>query len=240
MLYDLHIHTNYSDGEATFQDVVYIGKSKNIGVSITDHNHIKGTVKGFNLAQQLRTDFLCGIEIGTREGKELLFYFNNPQDIEEFYKKEIEPFKTTRMTRLSREMDIFLNRDLYEEYNILFTTLPHPFGPLKKKVTYNKILSDKMINFVDSIEVINGTLNKKLNNLALELAQNKNKMMTASSDAHLIKDIGKVLTDITIEDGKLVSTKIMDNYYDRNTFKTLLQITKANINYSILKKGNNV
>jgi len=237
MLYDLHTHSNYSDGEATFKDIIYVAERKNIGVSITDHNHIQGTIKAFNLSQQLKTNYICGIELGTNEGKELLFYFNNSQDIEKFYITEIEPFKTKRMTRISRDMSSFLNKSLYDEYNITFTTLPHPFGPLKKKVTYNKELSQKMVDFVDSLEVINGTQAKNLNTLALKLAQDKSKLMTSSSDAHLIKDIGKVVSDIVIVNNKLISSKIIDTYYDRDTFNTLLQITKANIDHSILKRG---
>jgi len=239
MLYDLHIHTKYSDGEANVEEVINISQHQNIGVSITDHNNIKGTIKGFELSQKLNTEFLCGIEVGTREGKEVLFYFTNPNDIEKFYINEVEPFKTSRMTRISRSMIEIIQDEFKNKYNFAFTTLPHPFGPLKKKITNNIELSNKIINFVDSLEVINGTQNNATNNKAFIFAKTRpDKMMTSSSDAHLIKDIGKILTDIEISNDRIISTQILPQIgYSKNVIETLYQITKSNINHSILKRG---
>jgi len=242
MLYDLHIHTKYSDGEAKVQDVIEASKKQNIGVSITDHNHIKGAIEGFELSQKFNTKFICGIEIGTEEGKELLIYFSNPQDLENFYINKVEPFKTSRMTRISKGMKTIIQEEVKEKYNFNFTTIPHPFGPLKKNINSDINLSKEIINFVDSIEVINGTQSNKVNQKAFEFAQMRiDKLMTASSDAHLIRDIGKVLTDIEIFEDKIISTKIMPIHrYEKNVIETLYQISKSNINHTILKRGYSV
>ena len=40
---NLHIHTTYSDGSATFSDIVKQAKDKNYNViAITDHNTVQG------------------------------------------------------------------------------------------------------------------------------------------------------------------------------------------------------
>ena len=39
---DLHMHSTFSDGTNTPEEIVAIAKKKNLIISITDHNEIKG------------------------------------------------------------------------------------------------------------------------------------------------------------------------------------------------------
>jgi len=229
-IFDLHIHTKYSDGSVAPKDVIEIAKEKKIGVAITDHNEIRGSVKGFELANNI--NFLLGLEVGTKDGKEILFYFNNVEEIERFYKIEIEPFKTKRMTRIDRKIDNFLDTN----YNYLFTTIPHPYGPFKKNIEYKKDLSQKIINFVDTIEIYNSTQKQSSNKKALKLSKKIKKFQTASSDAHIKEDIGKGLTYLEIENNNLLRTEIVktETFNFLSVFKTLSVIGYFNINYSIL------
>jgi len=232
-IFDLHIHTIYSDGKATPNDVIEIAKKKNIGVAITDHNEIRGSIKGFELSKDV--NYILGIEVGTKDGKEVLFYFDDIDEIESFYKKEIEPYKTNRMTRIERNIDEFLNKN----YKFLFTTIPHPFGPLKKNIYHNVELSNKILDFVDCIEIFNYTQSKKSNQQALLLAKKMQKPMIASSDAHLIEDIGKGLTYLEIENNMINTKIIKTSEFDiANTIKTLFYIGISNFKYSILKERN--
>lgn len=89
MKFDMHIHTIYSDGKSTPKDVVEIAKAKNIGFCVTDHNHIKGSIKSLNLAINSGISSVIGMELGTKEGKELLLYFKDSFLAEQFYIKEV-------------------------------------------------------------------------------------------------------------------------------------------------------
>ncbi len=237
MKFDLHIHTIYSDGQAAPRDVIEKSKILNIGTSITDHNHVKGAIIASEIAINENLPFIIGCELGTREGKELLIYFKNQELAELFYKKEIEPFRTNRMTRIDRSMHELLIKGIRDEYDIFFTTLPHPFGPLYKNVFWDLRLSAKLINFADSIETINASMNKKANEKALFLGIKKKKMLTASTDAHLIKLIGKVTTEVNFDrkTTDISHNSYLDNFYTKILIMT--QITKCNIYHSILKKG---
>ena len=45
MFIDTHIHTKYSDGTGSIQDILKNAKKRGIGLAITDHNVVKGAVK---------------------------------------------------------------------------------------------------------------------------------------------------------------------------------------------------
>lgn len=62
-------------------------------------------------------------------------------------------------------------------------------------------------------------------------------MLTASTDAHLIKLIGKVTTEVNFDrkTTDISYNSYLDNFYTKILIMT--QITKCNIYHSILKKG---
>lgn len=69
---DLHIHTTYSDGQYTPQEIVYLAKETGIElIAITDHDVIDGLKEGADYAKELGVAFLNGIEISLQENKEL-------------------------------------------------------------------------------------------------------------------------------------------------------------------------
>lgn len=72
-LADMHLHTCHSDGITRIRDLIKYAETTHIGVAITDHNEISGVLQ----AASLRSDLLIipGIELETREGPHLLFYF---------------------------------------------------------------------------------------------------------------------------------------------------------------------
>ncbi len=238
MLYDLHVHTCYSDGRINVSEAVDAAQAKHIGLAIADHNEIRGSLAGHSLAQNSGTPFLCGLELGTREGKELLFYFKKPENLERFYLAEVEKFKTARMTRLSRSMESFLDDDIKHKYGVSLVVLPHPFGLWFKNINWNRDLSTRMIGFCDAMEVINGQMSQTQNYRALCAAIRFNKHMTSGSDAHLLADIGKGLTILKEKNGKLIpDTFICDS--NRATLGTIYQILHSNIKYTCLEHYQN-
>jgi asparagine synthase (glutamine-hydrolysing) len=47
MIYDLHLHSNYSDGLMSVETIFQKAKELNISVVITDHNEIRGSIELF-------------------------------------------------------------------------------------------------------------------------------------------------------------------------------------------------
>jgi len=236
------MHTIYSDGRPTPREVLEIAKAKEIGVSITDHNQIKGAIIAQDIAINENLPFICGMELGTCEGKEMLVYFSDAGGAEEFYIKEVEPYLTNRITRISRPMWEFVGErfaDMKKEYQISFTTIPHPFGVLYKSVKSDVELSKEILNMVDAVEVINASMSEKANQKAYLLAKELSKFKMASTDAHLKKSIGNVTTKVKFdENGGILNTDISHNFHLDSLLTTslsLLQITQKNFTHSILK-----
>ena len=81
MLYskaDTHIHTSYSDGTSSPEDIVKFAAGKLQVIAITDHNRIKGAFKAKEYA--LRNSFLdveviIGEEISTKNGHVIGLFF---------------------------------------------------------------------------------------------------------------------------------------------------------------------
>ena len=64
---DLHLHTIYSDGSNTVEEIFKIAKSLNLSsISITDHDILEGTKKGAEISSNFGINFINGVEITTR------------------------------------------------------------------------------------------------------------------------------------------------------------------------------
>jgi len=66
--YDLHTHTNFSDGIASPEELLHLVKEKGLkGLSITDHDTIEAYSDDlFDLANKLELTLLPGVEISSR------------------------------------------------------------------------------------------------------------------------------------------------------------------------------
>lgn len=99
MLNDLHIHTTYSDGAFTPDEIIEMAKEKGIRyISITDHDTM-GAYGNFDDAQEDLT-IISGVEVSTYyKGMELhiLSYFHNPKD--EPLLALLDRFKNDRVER---------------------------------------------------------------------------------------------------------------------------------------------
>lgn len=78
---DLHIHSNYSDGTCSVEEILEIAKSLGLKqIAITDHNILNGSIKASEIAD---IDFVIGSELTVDyNGTEvhLLAYFPYPSD----------------------------------------------------------------------------------------------------------------------------------------------------------------
>jgi predicted metal-dependent phosphoesterase TrpH len=194
MFIDTHVHTKYSDGTGSIQNILKNAKKRGIGLAITDHNVIKGAVKA---VQHNGNTIIPGIEVGTVENRHVSLLFYNAKELQEFYNKEIENkrikdkwFNWWRTTIPTVELI-----DTATQYNCLIIA-PHPYNRLftEKNWSPKKIPNIKKIH---AIETINSAVTPQSNSIAKRFAEKLNKPQTAGSDAHNIQNIGKagILTE---------------------------------------------
>ncbi|MBD3204074.1 PHP domain-containing protein [Candidatus Woesearchaeota archaeon] len=179
-IFDMHFHTVYSDGASKIKDIVKITKKTDIGVAITDHNKIKGSLK----AEASGAKVIPGIEIKLKNGIDILCYFYDSAELKEFYTKEIKnKLKGIFYTRLDFEYDEFL--DICEKYNCLLS-FAHPGK-------YDLLKYKEIVNSIEVLEVINSGISRKKNMEAFNRIRKQKKSFTAGSDGHSIYEFGNAV-----------------------------------------------
>ncbi len=213
---DMHCHTEHSDGIASAEDVLGKIRKKNIGVSITDHTEISGCLELFE--KKKKSDLVIpGIEVMSKKGFDVLFYFYGLETLKKFFEMEIKDnriiirrFRGRNLykTNLSLEHIVKLSK----KYKCV-VSLAHPFGYTIRAKILDLKKYNYLFDYVDAIEVINGGNNHDLNVRAVEL-QKKNKMgITGGSDSHSIFTYGNVLTCSKAKNTK----EFLDNIKNNNT-----------------------
>ncbi|MBP2133059.1 histidinol phosphatase-like PHP family hydrolase [Methanomicrobium sp. W14] len=198
---DMHFHTNHSDSHTRVKDALKLARSRGIGLSITDHNEIRGVIEAGKTDKSVLN--VPGIEISAWDGPHILMYFFSVGDLTEYYKKIVERKKSKSpylATKLNTE-DIVEPSD---DYNAV-PVAAHPFGYLLfnkglGKCIERDCMSPEIISRFSGLEVISGGMTRKLNIKAVKLASEKNLSMTGGTDGHLLHDLGNVLTCSYAED----------------------------------------
>ncbi len=190
-LVDTHVHTRFSDGTATVSDVEEACLAQDIGCCITDHNEIRGAMK---LVERQKVPTLAALEMGSKEQIEMILFFRLPQACEEYFKTQIEPFRTRRYYAfLPRSLDYLLASAI--EHDVLIS-IPHPYAPLWKNVEYGKKrkpIVSRAIYTADCIEVCNGGISSRANQRALKLCERLGRIPLGGSDSHDVRSIGSVV-----------------------------------------------
>ena len=198
-LFDMHVHSKYSDGIRKIKKILKRANKLGIGIAITDHNKIKGAVMAYK--NRFNVKVIPGIEIMTTKYEELLFYFHELTDLEQFYSGIIKKNQTRK--RLNK-LKVPLNELI--EYGKRFNavvSIPHPYWPIP--ANYRRILKNDSSIFekVDAIEVLNSQKRRKTNLKAIELCKRLNKSITGGSDTHILSELGRCVTcakDDVLED----------------------------------------
>ncbi len=190
---DMHVHSEYSDAPKTTLDVITeICLARRLGVAVTDHNEIRGSIQ---LLERQKVLVLPGIEVGSTERLEFLIYFRDPEQLEDFYRTNVEPFKRQRFyAKLNRSFTMLI--PAAKELGALIC-LPHPFAPSYKNLNFSKkrkaaLLDPEIFSMVDMIEVLNGQLADHRNFKAFMLSEVFDKNACAGSDAHRPQDIANI------------------------------------------------
>lgn len=192
---DMHFHTQYSHDCLTPVKVI-IDKARKLGiwVAFTDHNQIGGVLEARKFKD---APVIPGIEICSKEGKEVIGYFYDDTQLEEFYNKYILPNlkdkNALRSTRTPYRMaDILAWLEQYE----CVIHLPHPFAPQPRKSYpfFSRPTRSHLLENVDSIEVFNPNVVRRGNLSSLGWAVQLRKGAAGGSDGHRIKWLGSVVT----------------------------------------------
>jgi predicted metal-dependent phosphoesterase TrpH len=173
MKIDLHCHTEASyDCITPFIDIPARCVQKGIQVqAITDHNEIWAAKALKSLVEsdpEIDLTVIVGEEISTTEG-EIIGLF-----LQEVVPPGLSPDETVR---------------LIKEQNGL-ALLPHGFDPLKVH-RLRPEARDRLASDFDIVETFNARVSRPIwNETAEKWAQENQKLMSAGSDAHRLKDIG--------------------------------------------------
>jgi len=61
---DMHIHSMYSDGSLTPEEIVRIARGNGVGlISVCDHNVVEGSIETEKIALEAGLKYICGVEI---------------------------------------------------------------------------------------------------------------------------------------------------------------------------------
>jgi predicted metal-dependent phosphoesterase TrpH len=209
---DMHLHSEYSvDSNSKVDDIIEKAKSLGIGIAIADHNSIEGFLKAINNDKGVLV--IPGIEVCSKEGIDILFYFEKKEELIRFYNEVIFPNKKKNRHGTSRlKIDVLIENG--KRYNSVIC-LAHPYRSNIKKminIAIKKRLIKKIFDIVQLYEVINSkNLNIK-NKKAIKIAKKKHKSILGGSDAHKVKDIGRTLTCVkTKEDAASFLNKLKKN-----------------------------
>ena len=173
---DLHIHSCYSeDAQGSPKEIIKILQKKGFhGMSITDHNSVKGSLEAMKLKPK---DFIIvpGIEISTADGHFIALGIkeNIPRDlsVEETVEKILDAGGVPVVPHLFRKMS----------------------GIKKKRL---KIIHKK----IPAMEVFNGCSLPKTNRKTVEIAKEFNLGGTGGSDSHEPLYVGYGYTTIKSTD----------------------------------------
>ena len=198
---DMHFHSRYSDCFTRVRTIIKKAKKLNIGVSITDHNEIQGSLRACENKDDVMV--IPGIEVSTMQGPHLLFYFYNPGELAEFHEKHVEPFQNKNpFMAIHRNVQEIL--DASRDYNCI-RGAAHPYGYMVvnsglSKLVQKKHISEYIFDKIDTMEVICGAMNRRLNRKAIETAKELSKCFTGGTDGHTIFQLGKVVASSYAED----------------------------------------
>ena len=140
MKFDLHSHSDYSDGTSTPGDVVRLAVKSGVSLlSLTDHDTVSGLPEAEAEAKALGIRFLPGIEINTAEPDQIhiLGYGIDPKSAALL--KKLEELRDIRRRRvglmLERLRDLKIEIDFDDVVGVSKETLgrPHIADALRKK-----------------------------------------------------------------------------------------------------------
>lgn len=219
MLFDLHTHTIYSKGTKVLYEgldspeemVKYAGKKGLDGIAITDHNKIKGALRGLKFSKKHKkyeVTVIPGEEVSTQEGHVLAL------GIQE---------------KIPRDLSLMETLDRVHEQGGI-SIAAHPFDIRRKGV------GEKAVK-CDVIEVFNSMALEKISNKKCEeFVSKRNLPLVSGSDAHCKEMLGYGVTKVDGEKDEVLGAlkkgkvEIYKNYYPLSVL-TQWGVTRLKLSY---------
>ena len=199
MLVDMHFHSKYShDCSTSIESIIKRAKELGVYVALTDHNSIDGVL----CANRIEPGRIKpGVEVTTREGKDVLLYFPTVRELKEFFNKHVKPHVRNKSSIRGGKTGIraaALFKAL-EGTNAVIV-MPHPFavGPRRSYMFFRK--RKKILSQFHAIEVVNQALPHKSNLLAVGWATETGKTVIGGSDGHIAEMLGSSFTCCKAQD----------------------------------------
>lgn len=205
---DLHVHTSPASPCSSAPENQAIEEAKRIGldaICLTDHNYVWNTENIEDLKQKHGFLVFRGNEITTDQGDILVFGMN--KDIKGIIK----------LQNLKKEV---LKADG-------FMIAAHPFrgflvfGAEQLGLTTENAMARSLFKWVDAVEVLNGKVTEKENNLASEVTTRLGLLATGGSDAHEVYEVGRYATRFSspIKDEKDMINALRSGNYSPVAFR---------------------
>lgn len=186
---DMHHHSTASDGKYSPQFLAQYFIKKKVGLCITDHNRIKGSM---HLQQYPQLFTIPSIEVSSKQSKDVLAYFRRFSDLEAFWKNEVQfNINDNWLLNLNRTtIDLFDLLEKIHDYSGI-AVLAHPLA-LPPKTSWQLLLDKEFLKRIDGIETHN-YLTGHFNEM-IKFAGRFDKTITAGSDSHILSP----LTTLTV------------------------------------------
>ncbi len=207
MRFDLHVHSNYSDGHDDVKTILKAARKRGLGgIAITDHDSLGGSRAARRIIKDLKFEMILipGVEVTTADGHLLAL------GVEEVPKRGLTPEETT-----DRAHDLGG-----------ITVVPHPYHPFRHAIG--------RIPECDAVEVYNSKHLFGIANARARLDAKKRRLpMVAGSDSHFAATVGLGVTRIDAEDDrgaveairsgktKIEGRRTPPRYFIGNTFKEI-------------------
>ena len=205
---DMHFHTNCSDSYTSVKSALALAKKRDVGLAITDHNLINGSLKARELNKDYGRFLVPGIEISAWDGPHILVYFYSYDEMSEYWTKNVKPnMHPSLWLAIDKGTEWIL--DSLEDVNCVVSAA-HPLGYLTsvkglQKAIDHGILEKDVSKRFDAYEVICSGMFRSENISARDHATEYGLGFTGGTDGHLLHELGHVLTvsDATDLDGFL-------------------------------------
>ncbi len=193
MMVDMHFHSRYShDSNTKIEEIIKRAKKLGVTVALTDHNSISGVLA----AEQIEKGVVHpGIEVTTKEGKDVLLYFPTVKELEDFFNIHIKPYVKKKLSIRGGKTGVRIEHLLSAAAETrALVVIPHPFvvGARRSYLFFKRRIH--LLDMVHGIEVANQALPHKANLLASGWALECSKSMISGSDGHILKMLGTAFT----------------------------------------------
>ena len=215
MRFDLHVHSNFSDGQDSVEAVLRAALRRGLyGLSITDHDTLGGSQKALKVIREERLDLVLipGAEVTTSEGHLLCL------GIEELPPRGLSPEETADLAR--------------EQGGIAI--VPHPYHPFRHAIG--------RIPDCDAVEVYNSKHLFGIANARARMgARHRHLPMVAGSDSHYAATVGLGVTDIQASDAeeavaairegrtRIVGKRTHPKFFIGNTVQSICVIVRRGV-----------